>query len=495
MDYLHQGEVFSMIKFKNVSFNYDSSEKSAIKNIFLEVKQGELVVFCGKSGSGKSTIAKLINGLIPKMQSGKISGHIYINKQDVSELAMYELSKMIGSVFQNPKTQFYNIDTTSELAFNLENQGLEKDYIKERINFVMKKFNIEHLLNRNIFELSGGEKQIIACASILIANPKIVVLDEPSSNLDIYSMKKLKEMILYMKEQGKTIVLIEHRIDYIIDCVDSVYYMESGNLAFHYSVKEFKSLPKSKFKKMGIRYSQEDLLKNKPATGTSDILMNNFMYTYDKFSKFKQLNSKTIAIPKNNVVAIIGNNGSGKSTFAKCLCGLYKDFKGQVIYGNQRLKRKQLLKKSYLVFQDVNSQLFTERVDQELKLLNFNVNDFLVDNMLEKVKLLEKKYEHPLTLSGGEKQRLAISTALLSEKEMIIFDEPTSGLDLYHMEKVARLIKDLHDSGKQIFIITHDKSLILEVCTYVIHFEHGQIINQYPLNNRGLSQLNGYFDL
>ncbi|SUK38500.1 Duplicated ATPase component of energizing module of ECF transporter [Staphylococcus aureus] len=121
---------------------------------------------------------------------------------------------------------------------------------------------------------------------------------------------------------------------------------------------------------MGIRYSQEDLLKNKPATGTSDILMNNFIYTYDKFSKFKQLNSKTIAIPKNNVVAIIGNNGSGKSTFAKCLCGLYKDFKGQVIYGNQRLKRKQLLKKSYLVFQDVNSQLFTERVDQELKLLN-----------------------------------------------------------------------------------------------------------------------------
>ncbi|WP_281190765.1 ABC transporter ATP-binding protein [Staphylococcus schleiferi] len=174
-----------MIKFDNVTFNYASSEEPAIQNVSLQIKQGELVVFCGKSGSGKSTVAKLINGLIPKVQPGYMSGHVYLDGCNISEIEMYQLSQMVGSVFQNPKTQFYNVDTTSELAFNLENQGIDKTVIIEKIKTIMNQFKIEHLLDRNIFELSGGEKQIIACATVLITNPDVVVLDEPSSNLDI----------------------------------------------------------------------------------------------------------------------------------------------------------------------------------------------------------------------------------------------------------------------------------------------------------------------
>ena len=148
-----------------------------------------------------------------------------------------------------------------------------------------------------------------------------------------------------------------------------------------------------------------------------------------------------------------------------------------------------------MVFQDVNTQLFTESLEQELQLLNVQVTETQVDDMLESMNLLDKKHEHPLSLSGGEKQRMAIATAILSGKEIIIFDEPTSGLDLYHMKKVAKMINDIHDKGKQIFIITHDKSLILEICTYVLHFGDGRLINQFALNHQGIDQLNHYFDV
>ncbi|MBA8777516.1 ABC transporter ATP-binding protein [Staphylococcus schleiferi subsp. coagulans] len=484
-----------MIKFENVTFKYASSEEPAIKEASFHIKRGELAVFCGQSGSGKSTITKLINGLIPKVQSGEIRGNISLNGHNISGIEMYQLSQMVGSVFQNPKTQFYNVDTTSELAFNLENQGISRNIIIEKIQSVTQRFHIEHLLDRNIFELSGGEKQIIACATALISEPDVIVLDAPSSNLDVYSIKKLKEMICYLKECGKTVVLIEHRLDYIMDEADSVYYMENGLLHAQYQKDTFKSLNRHELESMGIRYGQEERLQHKPKSGKHVMEMYNFTYAYDKFSKEKQLDLNEIAIPKEGVVAIIGDNGSGKSTFAKCLCGLLKDFKGHVTYDHKQLKQKQLLKESYMVFQDVNTQLFTESLEQELQLLNTHVTEKQVDDMLESMNLLDKKREHPLSLSGGEKQRMAIATAILSNKEVIIFDEPTSGLDLYHMKKVAKIINDIYDKGKQIFIITHDKSLILEVCTYVLQFGDGHLINQFALNHQGIDKLNHYFDV
>lgn len=484
-----------MIKFDNVTFNYATSENSVIKNISFHIKQGELVLFCGKSGSGKSTIAKLINGLIPKVQQGEIHGNVYLDNQNISEIDMYQLSQIVGSVFQNPKTQFYNVDTTSELAFNLENQGIDQAIIIEKIKNVMKRFDIEHLLDRNIFELSGGEKQIIACAAVLITNPDIVVLDEPSSNLDMYSIKKLKEMICYLKDQGKTVVLFEHRFDYIMDYIDYIFYMEGGTLNAYYQIDTFKLLGSDAFENMGIRYGQKGRLRHEWQSDSRIMVLHDFTYMYERFNKRKQLDIKEITIPKGEVVAIIGDNGSGKSTFAKCLCGLMKGFKGIVEYDNKRFKQKHLLKQNYMVFQDVNTQLFTESLEQELRLLNIKVTNKQVEEMLKSMDLLDKRHEHPLSLSGGEKQRMAVAAAILSNKEMVIFDEPTSGLDLYHMRKVAKMISNIHKKGKQIFIITHDKSLILEVCTYVLHFENGRMINQFALNRQGIAQLNHYFDI
>ncbi|WAE41793.1 energy-coupling factor ABC transporter ATP-binding protein [Staphylococcus pasteuri] len=203
-----------MIKFDNVTFNYASSEEPAIKDISFHINQGELVVFCGKSGSGKSTIAKLINGLIPKVQHGEISGHVYLNGYNISEIEMYQLSQMVGSVFQNPKTQFYNVDTTSELAFNLENQGIDSEIIIEKIQTVMKRFKIEHLLNRNIFELSGGEKQRVTIARMILKDAPIIVLDEATAYVDPDNEQKIQEALNALT-QNKTLIVIAHRLSTI----------------------------------------------------------------------------------------------------------------------------------------------------------------------------------------------------------------------------------------------------------------------------------------
>ena len=484
-----------MIKFDHVTFQYDAAETPAIKDITLHIKQGELVLFCGKSGSGKSTITKLINGLIPRGHEGELTGEVTVNDTPISKLPMYALSEMVGSVFQNPKTQFYNVDTTSELAFNLENRGIDLAVITASIDKVMQQFDITHLLDRNIFELSGGEKQIIACATVLLANPDIIVLDEPSSNLDMYSIKKLKEMIQYLKDEGKTIVLVDHRLDYIMNDADRIVYIEDGKIASVYDLAQFKSLSTAQYEEMGLRFVPTKAKLVQPAEETKHIEIKDFTYAYDRFSKRKQLDIATAQIPTNEVVAIIGNNGSGKSTFAKSLSGLNKRFKGRVTYDNHTFKSRQLLKQSYMVFQDVNNQLFTENLEQELKLLDQQVDDAQVDEMLAQIHLLDKKAAHPFSLSGGEKQRLAIATAIMSHKRIIIFDEPTSGLDLFHMKKVAALIHSIKNHNKMVLIITHDKALISEICSYVLHFAEGKIIDQYPLDEQGQQKLDAYFDV
>lgn len=271
--------------------------------------------------------------------------------------------------------------------------------------------------------------------------------------------------------------------------------MANGKIHSDYDVKDFILLSSQTYERMGIRYGQSETLKHHVTLKKDVMELNHFIFTYNKMSKHEQLDIESIKIPTNEVVAIIGNNGSGKSTFAQCLSGLLKRFKGQVLCDNEKYHRKQLLRQSYMVFQDVNTQLFTECLDQELRLQNIQVSETQSDALLNHIHLLDKKFEHPLALSGGEKQRMAIATALLSSKEMIVFDEPTSGLDLYHMQEIAKLISDLHAKGKKIFIITHDKSLILELCTYVLHFSEGRIVNHYALDNQGLEHLNPYFNI
>lgn len=275
-----------MIEFNNVSFYYDATpEIKSISNLSLTVKKGECVLITGTSGCGKSTLLRLLNGLIPEFYSGKVKGDIYIDSKNMQEVRIEDKAGIIGTVFQNPRSQFFNVDTTSELAFGLENLAFPEKEILDRISRTVRAFQIEPLMDRNIFELSGGEKQKIACASIDVLAPEIILLDEPSANLDYEGAENLRELIKCWKKAGKTILIAEHRINYVWDLADRVIILENGTLKKEIPKSELISFTEDDAKRFGMRSLKRvaPISLTKANTNSGDfILLKDFNYSYDK---------------------------------------------------------------------------------------------------------------------------------------------------------------------------------------------------------------------
>ena len=474
------------IALKNVSFSYaESLDDAVIKNLNFEIKSGECVVLVGESGCGKTTISKLINGLIPLYQSGTMAGDVLLGDKNTADMTLAEISRHVGSVFQNPRSQFFNIDTDSEIAFGCENLGMVPEEIRERVNRVVKEFHIEHLAGRNIFHLSGGEKQKIACASVSATDPEIFVLDEPSANLDLKTVADLAEIIKFWKSRGKTVIIVEHRIHYLREIADRICYVKDGRIAFEWTPAELEAKGPEYAASLGLRCLNLEQLKNmvpeiaegpesskEPAKRTlkESLLFNNLHFAYNR--KFPVLDIPVLSLPRNQITAVIGHNGAGKSTLAQVLCGLR---------GTWRQKRKARKYGAYLIMQDVNHQLFTESVLDEI-LLGMNPQDENAAlEILERLNLKDYASCHPMALSGGQKQRVAIGSGVSSGREIVVFDEPTSGLDYKQMLAVSATLQKLAASGKTLLVITHDPEFILNSCQSVIRMEHGKIVEQYLL--------------
>ena len=465
-----------MLTLENLSLFYEQ-DKKVLDDINLIVADGECVLLTGESGSGKSSIINSINGLAFEYENAKFSGSIKVDNKDLKGMELYEISLMISSVFQNPKTHFFNVDTTLELLFYLENIGLDRKEMESRMEDMLKLFPIKHLLGRSIFELSGGEKQILCVAACYISGCKIIVLDEPSSNLDDKYIDILKEMLQILKNKGITLIIAEHRIYYLTDLADRIILVRKGEL--------FKELTKDELlnseKQLGLRSAIKTNLKAQSKLFGNDLNIKKLEYNFKDGSGLK---IDDISFGLGNIYGITGKNGCGKSTFIRVMTGLDDKGKSEITFNGKILNKKDRLKNSSLVMQDVNHQLFTDSVEEEIKLGVKDLSQDRLDKVLFGLELTELKDRHPMSLSGGQKQRVAIASVLCKNSRFIFFDEPTSGMDYKNMIRISKLIKEMSTKDNIIFIVSHDNEFLNETADSILCLEEFKISASKNESNR-----------
>jgi energy-coupling factor transport system ATP-binding protein len=445
-----------------VSFKFLHTEEPFLKDLHLEVEKGECVLICGGSGSGKTSFSRLLNGISPQYIEGELTGHLQTLHLNAETSDIEEYVPIVGSVFQNPKTQHFTVNTTSELAFPLENMGFDPDDIRKKIIQKTKTFEIEHLLDRDIFQLSGGEKQQIAFVTANMLEPSVLILDEVTSNLDQEAIARIRIMVQLLKARGVTIIILEHRLAWTKDLVDRYILFEQGTIKKQWAAADFIQLSNEELYQMGLRsldlsnHREKIQAKKSTSTSTSNGLLQTKNLTIG-YGKKKVLEDLHLSFYPGQVTGLMGANGRGKSTLANTLTGFQSSLAGEIYWAGQKMTAKQLLQKSYLVMQDMNYQLFSDSVEDEI-LLGAQTPE-AAEEVMATLNLSFYKERHPMSLSEGQKQRVAIASALLSGKEIIIFDEPTSGLDYEHMERFGRLLQYLKETKAIILVITHDEEL------------------------------------
>lgn len=459
-----------MIELKNVTYTYPFQSQSAVRNVSLKVKPGEAVLVTGESGCGKSTLVRLINGLCPHFFRGELEGEILHNKHSSKTLSLREISSMVGTVFQDPELQFFALNVADELAFAHEWQDKSCGEINRIVEQTACRLKITDILSSSIHDLSEGQKQKVAIGSVLSMKPGIVVLDEPSANLDPESTQELAGIIQTLKKKGIAVVVADHRLYWLENVVDRVIVMDQGEIA----VKgEFSILSDQEIiRKYGLRKHKvkdvRNLLPELPQNG--DIEVSNLTFAHKNGPVL--YDNINFCLPEG-VTGIIGNNGTGKTTLARLLTGLTRMKQGSIRIKGNTLSPRQMLKRSGLVLQNTDHQLHMNSVIQELAaasgLLSFkNRKNKKFYNILESFGLKDLAFRHPQSLSGGEKQRLVIACGLVKNPDILILDEPTSGLDGRNMQRIANMIRDAKNKGVSVVLITHDLELLNEVCDFAL---------------------------
>lgn len=477
---------------------------SALNRIDCTIRQGEVVILCGQSGCGKTTYTRLLNGLISNLYRGQLRGSHMTCGLQTGMSAIEDYVPLVGSVFQNPETQYFNARSTDELAFPCENIGMESQAIRSRVMETVHRFGIEQLLDRDIVTLSGGQKQQLAVAVSTMLNPRVIVMDEPTGNLDARAVRRLHDMIAQLKAEGMTIIIAEHRLAWCADVADRFIVFEHGTVVGDYSASDFSAIPDIEARGLralditpyrraveraiiegrasnGTAVSAASAVSSAAASSANDvppiISTHNLAIGYTKRGVCGRTTCKwsksidDMQLYGGEIVGLMGHNGAGKSTLSRTLCGLEKPIAGQVLLHGRATKTSELVNAGFLVMQDVNYQLFADSAREEL-LLGFTDSDEAAqarcDEILGSMDLLNVAQRHPMSLSGGQKQRLAIACALMCDKELIILDEPTSGLDRLHMMQMGKLLQTLAKQNKAVLVVTHDDELAAQWCDRII---------------------------
>lgn len=476
-----------MIDFE-FNFKYDSETIPALKGVSGQIESGTCIVLCGGSGCGKSTLLRCLNKLVPQFYEGELNGFYRINGKDIDELSIGEVGELAASVFQDPRSQFFTVNSSTEVAFGLENHGVLKEKISARVDKAFEFFRLDKLKNRNVYELSCGERQLVSILSAWAMDTEIILLDEPTANLDIAAIAKLRGLLLRMKEQGKTLILSEHRLYYLADIADEFWLVENGKLQARYSPKELKKL---------ITENPNLLLRTLDLNNVS-IAARSFEHSETKLFSFEVsnlcfgynrknselLHNVTFSSECGEVVGLIGANGCGKTTLGKLICGLLRQSSGKITFEDKALKTSELRCRSMFVMQEAEFQFFTNSVINELKYGHNDDPEFLEksERLLKKFGMWELRDRHPFSLSGGQMQKLSLMIAYFSEKTIIVLDEPTAGLDKKSMQSCAELIGEMR-CEKLVFIITHDVEFIAQVCTKCVCISDNTAVREIELSD------------
>lgn len=534
----------NQIEIRNLTFTYPTARngKAALKNIDLEVKAGEYITICGKSGSGKTTLLKHLKSVLAP--HGSLEGEILFEGRPISEADLREQSSKIGYVMQNPDNQIVTDKVWHELAFGLESLGMDQKTIRLRVAEMASYFGIQGWFHRDVSELSGGQKQLLNLASIMAMQPSVLILDEPTSQLDpIAATDFLNTVRKINQELGTTIIITEHRLEDIYYASDRVVVMDRGEIAvcgeprkvgdYLKSTKSdmFTAMPTPVQVYYGVRgsgagaavngenrgadgklfsgncenASEEFSLNECPLTvregrswlsgyfagqvlhhtavekdaeagdiGVPAVMIKEAWFRYEKNSH-DVLKGTSLGIAEGSIHAIVGGNGTGKSTLLKCICNICRPYRGQILIKGKRVEKyssSELFRNNLAMLpQDPQSLFVKKTVREDLAEMGAKIDEAV--KMCEIEELLES---HPYDLSGGEQQRVALAKVMLTDPKILLLDEPTKGIDNFFKLKFAEIIRKLSDSGVTVIMVSHDVEFCARYADYVSMFFDGGIV-------------------
>lgn len=484
-----------MIDVASLSFSYVSEltgdRVEALKDVDLSADAGSLTLVCGASGCGKSTLMKALTGLVPQMTPGELDGVVRINGRNLADVALTDVGHLCSSVFQNPRTQFFCDTVAEELAFCGENYGRERATLRQQSERAAKLMGISHLLERKLTTLSGGQLQKVALACALASGAPVLLADEPTSNLDPAAISEVRAALKVLKEQGLTIVVVEHRLHFLRGLADQVLLMEGGMVTRRWSGAEFFSMGQAQRRSLGlrtlvdpgppetwvgqgqagcrenqagqgqvgrqekqVRQGQAGRQENREATPSQARLScRGLSFAYGTSPVFEGLDAD---FPAGQITCIAGANGVGKTTLVRVLCGLAAPSSGSISLDGVPASRKTRRSACALVMQDTGRQLFSDTLAGELTIGASHASGQSGEQLLADFDLANLGDRHPLSLSGGQKQRLVIAAARATGRPIVILDEPTSGVDARHLDSITATLRRIADEGAAVVVVTHD---------------------------------------
>lgn len=465
-----------MIRLANVSWTYPHADVPSLRNLDLRIAPGEFVVLCGASGSGKSTVLRLMNGLIPHFHDdGVLTGTVTVDGIDTLAAELDELGVLTGTVLQHPRRQFFTDTAAEEIAFAMENFGFPPEWIRARVCDTLAELAAAVPIGQPLQRLSGGEQQQVAIAAATAHEPRILLLDEPSANLSTDAVERLAQTLARHKEAGVTIVVAEHRLRYLEHLADRVVVMRDGAIDTEWSAARFRAVTDDELAREGLRGRvRTAVLPSLSAAGASiadpdpdpvpaaDV--SGATLELDgvrcRLGGRIVLDLDRVAFPSGEVTAIRGINGAGKSTLARVITGL-QHCTGRVRFQGRPLQRRARQRASAIVMQDVQRQLFTDSVEAEIDLAAIDAPHIPdTREVLDTLDLVHLAERHPLSLSGGQQQRLVVAAVRVTGRHVVIFDEPSSGVDRRHLASISEQIRQVAASGAVVLLISHDADLL-----------------------------------